>query len=150
MSVKDPRINACVLSGKVSVAYEERYSQSGDYANGKITMEVFNLSYDSATKKREYKPIPIEVKVIGKPEAKSSSPLGVMRELKVGDRIVVTGRFEADFWRPKDNPEKEYSKLYIQASAVQTFEAEDKPAPKPKPVEQTETEAGTTDDDLPF
>jgi single-stranded DNA-binding protein len=146
MSVKDPRINMCVLSGKVSKEYEERVG--GDYINGKVSIEIFNLSYDSKTQKKEYKPIAIEVKVLGRPEAKGGSPLGVMRTLKVGDRVVVTGRFECDFWRPKDNPEKEYSKLYIQASAVQTFEAEDKPAPKTKG--DPEPDAPTTEDDIPF
>lgn len=148
MSVKDPRINMCVLSGKVSKEYEERHSQSGEYVNGKVSIEIFNLSYDSKTQKKEYKPIAIEVKVLGRPEAKGGSPLGVMRTLKVGDRVVVTGRFECDFWRPKDNPEKEYSKLYIQASAVQTIESEDKPAPKTKG--DPEPAAPTTEDDIPF
>lgn len=146
MSVKDPRINVCVVSGKVSKEYEERASKDGDFINGKVTIEIFNLSYDSATRSKVYKPISIEVKVLGRPEAKSGSPLAVMRGLKVGERAVFTGCFECDFWNPKDNPEKEYSKLFIQVSRVQTFESEE----KSKPAAQTETEAGTTEDDIPF
>lgn len=148
MSVKDPRINMCVLSGKVSKEYEERASKDGDFINGKVTIEIFNLSYDSNTKKREYKPIAIEVKVLGRPDSKPGSPLAVMRNLKVGERAVFTGCFEGDFWFAKDNPEKEYSKTFIQASRVQTIEAEDKPAPKTKG--DPEPDEPTTEDDIPF
>lgn len=150
MSVKDPRINVCIVSGKVSKEYEERNSQNGDFVNGKVMIEIFNLSYDSNTKKKEYKPIAIEVKVLGRPDSKPGSPLAVMRGLKVGERAVFTGCFECDFWSPKDNPDKEYSKLYIQANRIQTFEAEEKPAPKPKTPEQAEVEQGETEDDIPF
>lgn len=148
MSIKDPRINVCIVSGKVSKEYEER--PNGDFINGKVTIEIFNLCYDKETKKKEYKPISIEVKVLGRPDSKPGSPLAVMRGLKVGERAVFTGCFECDFWNPKDNPEKEYSKLFIQANRIQTFEAEDKPAPKPKTPEQAEVEQGETEDELPF
>lgn len=148
MSVKDPRINMCVLSGKVSKEYEERASKDGDFINGKVTIEIFNLSYDSNTKKREYKPIAIEVKVLGRPDSKPGSPLAAMRSLKVGERAVFTGCFEGDFWFGKDNPEKEYSKTFIQASRVQTFETEDKPAPKTKG--DLEPDEPVTEDDIPF
>jgi len=145
MSIKDPRINVCIVSGKVSKEYEER--QSGEFVNGKVTIEIFNLCYDKETKKKEYKPIAIEVKVLGRPDSKPGSPLAVMRGLKLGERAVFTGCFEGDFWTYND---KECSKLFIQASRVQTFEAEDKPAPKPKTPEQTEVEQGETEDDIPF
>lgn len=141
MSVKDPRINICVVSGKVSKEYEER--TGGEYVNGKVSIEIFNLCYDKETKKKEYKPITIEVKVLGRPDSKPGSPLAVMRGLKLGERAVFTGCFEGDFWTYND---KECSKLFIQASRVQTFEADD----KPKTTAQTETEAGTTEDDIPF
>ena len=145
MSIKDPRINVCIVSGKVSKEYEER--QNGEFVNGKVTIEIFNLCYDKETKKKEYKPISIEVKVLGRPDSKPGSPLAVMRGLKVGERAVFTGCFEGDFWTYND---KECSKVFIQANRIQTFEAEDKPAPKPKSHEQTEVEQGETEDDIPF
>jgi hypothetical protein len=150
MRVKDPRINMCVISGKVAKEYEERVSKDGDYINGKVGIEVFNLSYDSGTRKREYKPIAIEVKVLGRPDSKQGSPLAVMRTLSVGDRAVFTGCFEADFWRPKDSPEKEYSKTYIQASRIQTFESEEKAPTRQKAPGQAEIEQGASEDDIPF
>lgn len=143
MSVKDPRINMCVLSGKVSKEYEER--AGGDYINGKVSIEIFNLSYDKETKKKEYKPITMEVKVLGRSDAKPGSALYIMRGLNVGDRVVVTGCFEADFFQYQG---KECSKTFIQASRVQTIEAEDKPAPKTKG--DPEPDAPTTEDDIPF
>jgi single-stranded DNA-binding protein len=145
MSIKDPRINVCIVSGKVTKEYEERHTQSGEYVNGKVTIEIFNLCYDKETKKKEYKPIAIEVKVLGRPDSKPGSPLAVMRSLKVGDRAVFTGCFEGDFWTYN---EKECSKLFIQANRIQTFEAEDKP--RPKTPEQAEVEQGTSEDDIPF
>lgn len=147
MSVKDPRINVCIVSGKVAREYEERHSQNGEFVNGKVGIEIFNLSYDSSTKKKEYKPIAIEVKVLGRPDSKPGSPLAVMRTLNVGDRAVFTGCFEADFWNPKDNPGKEYSKTFIQANRIQTFESEEKPKPAPK---QTEIEEPIPEEDIPF
>lgn len=141
MPVKDPRINAFVVSGKVSKDYEER--ANGDYINGKVTMEIFNLCYDRETKKKEYKPIAIEVKTLGRPDAKQGSTLAIMRGLKVGDRIVVTGALECDFWM---HQEKQCSKMFIQASRVQTFESEDKPAAKAAPAQDEPDEDG----DLPF
>ena len=145
MSVKDPRFNNYFVTGKVSKEYEER--QAGEFINGKISIEVFNLCYDSATKAKVYKPSTWEVKTMGRPDSKSGSPLAEMRALKVGQRVGVGGSIEEDFWSPKDNPEKEYSKKWINANRIGALEVEDKPAPKstdPAP------DGPVTDEDIPF
>lgn len=146
MPVKDPKFNSYFVTGKVSKEYEER--QAGEFINGKIHIEVFNLSYDATTKSKVYKPSTWEVKTMGRPDSRPGSPLAEMRALKVGMRCAVAGSIEEDFWSPKDNPEKEYSKKWINANRIGALETEDKPAAK-KP-EQAEVEAGTTEDDFPF
>jgi hypothetical protein len=145
MSVKDPRMNVVIVSGKVSKAYEERASANGEFINGKVSIEIFNLCYDKATQKKEYKPITIEVKVLGRSDSKPGSPLAVMQGLKLGDRAVFTGCFEGDFWTYEG---RECSKVFIQASRIQTFESEEKPAAKPRPAAPDNEEI--PEDDIPF
>lgn len=145
MSVKDPKFNNYTVTGKVSKEYEER--QAGEFINGKVSIEVFNLSYDTATKSKVYKPSTWEVKTMGRPDCKPGSTLAEMRRLKVGMRVGVTGKIEEDFWSPKDNPDKEYSKKWINANFIGALEA-DEPAPKTKG--DPEPDEPTTEDDIPF
>lgn len=145
MSIKDPRINTVVVSGKVVETCQERQGQS-DYVNAKVKIEIFNLYWDNQTKKKEYKPITKEVKVLGRDDSKPGSSLAVMRDLKEGDLIVITGSMECDFWTWND---KECSKEFIQATRIQGLERKT-PAPSPDRQTQTADEEPPSEDDIPF
>lgn len=143
MSVKDPKMNYCSVSAEVVEPMQERVS--GAYVVGKVKIKIFNLAYDKEAKKEVYDPGFMEVKTMGKAEGLSPySPLAVMRKLKEGDKAIFEGEIRWDYWVYND---KKCSKMYIDARKIGSLQKDE---PKAKPVEQTETEAGTTEDDLPF
>lgn len=121
MSIKDPRINTMVVSGKMAELVDTL--TFGEHTLTKIKVEVFNLCRNKDTKQFEYKPYTIEAKGWNKTAEK-------LKALAPGDRVVLTGKLLAEVFEYNGKPAQ---KLYLDVSNVGTFEAEDKPAPAPAP-----------------